>query len=235
MWLAAGFPGASSGSLVRYDAGVRTTLTLEDDLTKAREAPPPVRVFRLDPVSLGEPRGGYDLTMALELADAIEFGCPIYSATATSGGSAGSRSTIRLVEVPSAPTITRRQLIGAAAVGVVAIALPTRAIHTGANTMYGLIGKIKAVPGQRDALVSILLEGTSEMLGCLSYIVASDSSDADAIWITEVWDSQESHRASLALPSVREAITRGKPLIAAFEQFTETRPVGGHGLPASES
>lgn len=45
--------------------------------------------------------------------------------------------------------------------------------------MYGLIGKMKAVPGQRDALVSILLEGVSGMPGCLSYIVAHDPADPD--------------------------------------------------------
>ena len=66
--------------------------------------------------------------------------------------------------------------------------------------MYGLIGKMKAVAGQRDTLASILLEGISEMPGCLSYVVAHDPSDPDAIWVTEVWDSQESHKASLSLP-----------------------------------
>ena len=99
--------------------------------------------------------------------------------------------------------------------------------------MYGLIGKMKAVPGQRDALISILLEGVSAMPGCLSYVVAKDPADADAIWVTEVWDSQESHKSSLSLPSVRDAIARGKPLIAAFDQFIETTPVGGHGLRAA--
>lgn len=96
--------------------------------------------------------------------------------------------------------------------------------------MHGLIGKLKAVPGQRDALVAILLEGVSGMPGCLSYVVAHDPADADAIWITEAWDSADSHRASLALPSVRDAIARGRPLIAGFEQHIETVPVGGHGL-----
>ncbi len=52
--------------------------------------------------------------------------------------------------------------------------------------MYGLIGKMKARPGQRDALIAILLDGIAAMPGCLSYIVASDPADADAIWITEV-------------------------------------------------
>lgn len=96
--------------------------------------------------------------------------------------------------------------------------------------MYGLIGKMTAVAGQRDALIAILLEGVADMPGCLSYVVAKDPSDANAIWITEVWDSQESHKASLSLPAVREAITRGKPLIASFGDSTVTEPVGGHGL-----
>lgn len=97
--------------------------------------------------------------------------------------------------------------------------------------MYGLIGKMKAVPGERDKLAAILLEGVSGMPGCLSYVVAQDPSDANAIWVTEVWDSQDSHRASLSLPSVQEAIKRGKPLIAGFGERFETVPLGGHGLP----
>lgn len=96
--------------------------------------------------------------------------------------------------------------------------------------MYGLIGKLKAAPGQRDALIAILLEGIAGMPGCRSYIVAQDKNDADGIWVTEVWESQARHRESLTLPSVQQAIARGKPLIAAFEQHVETTPVSGHGL-----
>jgi quinol monooxygenase YgiN len=96
--------------------------------------------------------------------------------------------------------------------------------------MYGLIGKMTTVPGQRDALAEILLEATREMPGCLSYVIATDPSDSDALWITEVWDSQASHGASLALPSIQEAIARGRPLIAGFGERTVTQPLGGHGL-----
>ena len=96
--------------------------------------------------------------------------------------------------------------------------------------MYGLIGKMNAVAGQRDALISILLEGVGGMPGCLSYIVAKDPADANAIWITEVWDSEESHKASLSLPAVQQAISRGKPLIAGFGDYFVTEPVGGYGL-----
>ncbi|GAA0778455.1 putative quinol monooxygenase [Brevundimonas olei] len=97
--------------------------------------------------------------------------------------------------------------------------------------MYGLIGQIKAQPGQRDALAAILLEGTAEMPGCFSYVVARDSTDADALWITEVWDSRDSHSASLQLPAVQAAIAKGRPLIAGFGSRTETEPLGGAGLP----
>ena len=96
--------------------------------------------------------------------------------------------------------------------------------------MYGLIGKIVATPGQRDALIEILLEGTLAMPGCRSYVIARDPADADGLWVTEVWDDQVSHRASLALPAVQAAISRGKPLIKEFASHVVTEPVGGHGL-----
>lgn len=96
--------------------------------------------------------------------------------------------------------------------------------------MYGLIGKMTTVPGRRDELVAILLEGVSGMPGCRSYIVAIDPADENAVWITEAWDSQADHVASLQLPSVRDAIARGKPLITGFENGVVTQPVGGHGL-----
>jgi quinol monooxygenase YgiN len=127
-------------------------------------------------------------------------------------------------------TIKRREFVGIASAGAVALALPAFAARTGGTAMYGLIGKMKAITGQRDALVAILLEGVSGMPGCLSYIVAHDPADANAIWVTEVWDSADSHKASLSLPSVQGAITRGKPLIASFDQYIETVPVGGHGI-----
>ena len=93
--------------------------------------------------------------------------------------------------------------------------------------MYGLIGKMIAQPGQREALVMILLEGVSGMPGCLSYIVANDQSDSDALWISEVWDTQANDAASLTLPSVKQAIAKGMPLIAGFGERFETEPIGG--------
>jgi len=96
--------------------------------------------------------------------------------------------------------------------------------------MYGLIGRITAVPGERETLARILIAGTADMPGCLSYVVAADAGNADALWVTEVWDSPDSHRASLQLPGVQAAIAKGRPLIASMGDRVETAPVGGHGL-----
>ena len=95
--------------------------------------------------------------------------------------------------------------------------------------MYGLVGKIVAVPGERGHLASILT-GMGSMPGCLSYIVANDTADPNALWVTEVWESAEAHAASLELPAVREAIAQGRDLIAGFESRVETEPLGGIGL-----
>lgn len=97
--------------------------------------------------------------------------------------------------------------------------------------MYGLVGKLLTVPGKRDELVAILLGGTGGMPGCVSYVIAKDATNPDAVWVTEVWESKEAHAHSLTLAAVRDAIARGKPLIAGFGERFETQPVGGTGLP----
>jgi quinol monooxygenase YgiN len=127
--------------------------------------------------------------------------------------------------------MSRRDFVAAAGTAAIVAAVPACASPKENKKMYGLIGKMKTVPGERDKLAAILLEGVSGMPGCLSYVVAQDPADPNAIWVTEVWDSQDSHRASLALPSVQEAIKRGKPLITGFGERFETVPLGGHGLP----
>jgi len=99
--------------------------------------------------------------------------------------------------------------------------------------MYGLISKIATVAGQRDALAAIFIDGTQSMPGCLSYVVAVDPADDNGLWITEVWDSPASHKASLSLPAVQEAIGKGRTMIAGFSNRVETAPIGGYGLPRS--
>lgn len=96
--------------------------------------------------------------------------------------------------------------------------------------MYGLIGNVIAVSGKRNELAEVLVTGSADMPGCLSYIVALDPGDPNVIWITEVWESEQAHVASLSLASVKEAIAKGRPLINVMGESTVTTPIGGYGL-----
>ena len=122
-------------------------------------------------------------------------------------------------------THNRRDMLGLTAAAIAASAIPAAAQE--AKPRYGLIGQMLSTPGQRDALVAILTAATGGMPGCLSYVVALDTANPDAIWITEIWDSRESHAASLKLPAVRAAIAKARPIIAGFPQHFDTVPVAG--------
>ena len=98
--------------------------------------------------------------------------------------------------------------------------------------MYGLQGKMLAKPGQRDALLAVLLGASrgAAMPGCRLYIVSEVPAEPDAIAITEVWDDKAAHDASLQLETVRALIARARPLIASIGDSMELSPVGGQGL-----
>lgn len=98
--------------------------------------------------------------------------------------------------------------------------------------MHGIIGKMIAAPGKREELIALMLNAGSDMPGCLSYIVARDSMDENALWITEVWESRKAHSEALASPSVKQRIAACKHLIKGFAHRIETTPAGGQGLPA---
>jgi quinol monooxygenase YgiN len=102
--------------------------------------------------------------------------------------------------------ISRREFVAIMSSTSILAAVSGCATLKGQSEMYGLIGKMRIVPGQRDALISILIEGVAGMPGCLSYVVAQDATDPDAIWITEVWDSQKSHQASLTRRASRSSL-----------------------------
>ena len=74
--------------------------------------------------------------------------------------------------------------------------------------MYGLIVKITAVAGRRDALAKILIDGTIGMPVCLTLRGRGRRTEPDALWLTEVWESQASHQASWQLPAVQRQSQR---------------------------
>jgi quinol monooxygenase YgiN len=127
--------------------------------------------------------------------------------------------------------VRRREFLAAGAFAIIANRSWTR---ESGGEMFGLIGKMTTSPGKRDEFIALLVDGTASMPGCLSYIVAKDITDENALWITEVWDSKESHEASLSLPAVKAAIAKGRPLITGFGDRVVTTPVGGVGLAAAK-
>ncbi len=94
---------------------------------------------------------------------------------------------------------------------------------------YGLIGQMMAQPGKRAELVAILSEGTGAMSGNMAYLIGEDRANPDAIWIVELWETREAHAASLQLPAVQAAISKGRPLIAGFGTRAEFKPVAKTG------
>ena len=127
----------------------------------------------------------------------------------------------------------REHLVALAAMAVALLpAAKARALEDlmeEAHPQYGLVGQMMAQPGQRAALIAILTEGTGEMPGNFAYLIGEDSANPDAIWIVELWDSKESHAASLTLPAVQAAIEKGRPLIAGFGTRAEFKPVAKTG------
>jgi quinol monooxygenase YgiN len=104
------------------------------------------------------------------------------------------------------------------------MAAPAAAEH------YGVIAHVSAKPGQRDAMIEGL-KGLIGMKGCVNFVIAKDGKNADAVWITEVWESKEAHDAALATDQFKAAIGKAGPLMAgAPDQNNETWPVAGIGL-----
>jgi quinol monooxygenase YgiN len=96
--------------------------------------------------------------------------------------------------------------------------------------MFGLIVKFVAHEGRRDEFIRIMSEGFQGMDGCHSYILAADPADQSAIWVTEIWDTAESHHVAMASPRIKEIVVRAKPLMAKRDLRVVTEPRGGQGL-----
>lgn len=78
------------------------------------------------------------------------------------------------------------------------------------------VGTLGAVPGRRDELVAVLTEHNDDLVdaGCLLYEVGVDDEQPDTVFVVELWESAEAHRASLALPRVQAAIATARPLLS---------------------
>ena len=98
--------------------------------------------------------------------------------------------------------------------------------------MYGLIVKLTAASRRRAELIEVLGGDNSHTIqGCLSFIVAEDTADDDVLWVTEVWESEAVHKASLDLPPSKPGLPPIETLVARHERVAVTRPVEKHSHP----
>jgi quinol monooxygenase YgiN len=100
-------------------------------------------------------------------------------------------------------------------------------------TKFGVYNRFAVRPGRRDQLVKQLLAASKlveDAPGCELYIVNTSSDDPDVVWVTEVWESEGHHRASLAIEGVPALIQETLPLLAAPPQQIRVTPLGGKGL-----
>lgn len=90
---------------------------------------------------------------------------------------------------------------------------------------FANVGTLGVQPGKRDDVVAILTRRNPQLdsAGCLAYEVGVSDADPDTVFVAELWESADAHRAALQLDSVRAAIAEAKPMLSGKmdgNQFT---------------
>ncbi|MGO2025999.1 MAG: putative quinol monooxygenase [Brevibacterium aurantiacum] len=82
--------------------------------------------------------------------------------------------------------------------------------------VFANAGALGVRPGQRDALVEHLTARSDHLsrVGCLSYEVGVNDEQPDTVFVVELWESAEAHRASLELPEVQASIAAARPMLS---------------------
>ena len=85
--------------------------------------------------------------------------------------------------------------------------------------------------GRRNEFIALLIADQSALarLGCLSYLVGTNDSTPDVVYINEVWVSAAAHDESLKLESVRAVIQDARPLLTGEMTGSGFEVVGGLG------
>jgi len=99
--------------------------------------------------------------------------------------------------------------------------------------MYGMVGRLTALSGQRGKFVEILgraAQVVGQLPGCRLYLVNEEAGDEVTIWVYEVWDDKAAHDLSLQDGEVRALINEAMPLMGGAPSGSELRVMGGHGL-----
>ena len=96
-----------------------------------------------------------------------------------------------------------------------------------------LFGEFKSKEGEREKLISILLDAAklvSTAKGCHHYIIYKDTKNENCVFVSEIWDSKEDHDNSLKIEGCMELISKAMPLIDGKPGGTALEVIGGKGL-----
>ncbi|EAE7386919.1 TPA_asm: antibiotic biosynthesis monooxygenase [Listeria monocytogenes] len=98
---------------------------------------------------------------------------------------------------------------------------------------YGLLTAFYTHPGEKDNLVKILLEAAEALDDyntCIQYIISESETEADTVFVSEIWVDKGHHAASLDNSAVQEIIARAKPMMKEIKQIQELDILGGKGV-----
>jgi len=91
--------------------------------------------------------------------------------------------------------------------------------NTEENRMFNVLNRITCVAGERERVASIIGESAKALPGCRLYAVSLDRQDENAIWIYEVWASEQHHAESLKSESVQQAMMAARASITGAERI----------------
>jgi quinol monooxygenase YgiN len=77
-------------------------------------------------------------------------------------------------------------------------------------------GTLGAAPGKRNELVAHLTKRSDRLreLGSLAYEVGINDEYPETVFVVELWEDEQAHKASLALPDVQASIATARPLLS---------------------
>jgi quinol monooxygenase YgiN len=81
---------------------------------------------------------------------------------------------------------------------------------------YLLHGYLKAKPGSTNELTDLMLKASQLMQkakGCKLYLIGTDETDPNSVWITELWETKEDHANSLRVEGVMDLIQKVMPIL----------------------
>ncbi|WP_166805799.1 putative quinol monooxygenase [Jeotgalibacillus sp. R-1-5s-1] len=89
-------------------------------------------------------------------------------------------------------------------------------------TLYGGYGKIVAEKGKREELAALLTEASRNMVKnkeCEIFSVSTSDEDPDAVFVYEVWASEDAHKKSLNMDVTRTLVSKTLPIITGMERL----------------